>query len=30
VVVNREVADGKTSPVYVYGQKKELPTEQSA
>ncbi|MFT8367150.1 ATP-dependent Clp protease ATP-binding subunit ClpX [Acetobacter papayae] len=30
VVVNREVADAKTSPVYVYGQKKELPTEQSA
>ncbi|MFT8674514.1 MAG: ATP-dependent Clp protease ATP-binding subunit ClpX [Acetobacter sp.] len=30
VVVNREVADGKTTPVYVYGQKKELPTEQSA
>ncbi|QEO18085.1 ATP-dependent Clp protease ATP-binding subunit ClpX [Acetobacter vaccinii] len=30
VVVNREVADNKTAPVYVYGQKKELPAEQSA
>ncbi len=30
VVVNREVADGKTSPVYVYGKKKDVPAEQSA
>ncbi|GAN62351.1 ATP-dependent Clp protease ATP-binding subunit ClpX [Acetobacter indonesiensis] len=30
VVVNRDVADEKTSPVYVYGKRKEAPAEQSA
>ena len=30
VVVNRDVAEEKTSPVYVYGKSKDLPTEQSA
>nr|WP_298794419.1 ATP-dependent Clp protease ATP-binding subunit ClpX [uncultured Acetobacter sp.] len=30
VVVNRDVAEEKTSPVYVYGKRKEAPAEQSA
>ncbi|MCH4022293.1 MAG: ATP-dependent Clp protease ATP-binding subunit ClpX [Acetobacter sp.] len=30
VVVNRDVAEGRASPVYVYGKKRELPAEQSA
>ncbi|NHN83900.1 ATP-dependent Clp protease ATP-binding subunit ClpX [Acetobacter musti] len=30
VVVNKEVAEGKASPVYVYGKSKEIPSEQSA
>ncbi|OUJ01256.1 ATP-dependent Clp protease ATP-binding subunit ClpX [Acetobacter cibinongensis] len=30
VVVNRDVAEEKTSPVYVYGKNKEVPAEQSA
>lgn len=30
VVVNRDVAEGKASPVYVYGKKKDVPAEQSA
>ncbi|MGO3517774.1 MAG: AAA family ATPase, partial [Acetobacter cibinongensis] len=30
VVVNRDVAEEKTSPVYVYGKNKEAPAEQSA
>ncbi|AQT05711.1 MULTISPECIES: ATP-dependent Clp protease ATP-binding subunit ClpX [Acetobacter] len=30
VVVNRDVAEEKTSPVYVYGKGKKVPAEQSA
>ncbi|NHO31977.1 ATP-dependent Clp protease ATP-binding subunit ClpX [Acetobacter fallax] len=30
VVVNKEVAEGKASPVYVYGKAKEVQAEQSA
>ncbi|MCX2560783.1 ATP-dependent Clp protease ATP-binding subunit ClpX [Acetobacter farinalis] len=30
VVVNRDVAEEKTNPVYVYGKRKDVPTEQSA
>ncbi|AQS89232.1 Clp protease ATP-binding subunit ClpX [Neoasaia chiangmaiensis NBRC 101099] len=30
VVINRDVAESKASPVYVYGSNKSLPAEQSA
>ncbi|GBR07808.1 ATP-dependent Clp protease ATP-binding subunit ClpX [Acetobacter oeni] len=30
VVVNKDVAEGKAAPVYVYGKAKEIPAEQSA
>lgn len=30
VVVNRDVAEGKASPVFVYGKAKGTPAEQSA